>query len=105
MWTYWHRLEYFRIERGARVLEHTEDVDDHGFYTDRDAPESYARLVAEDFLSRQGRPPGRWLVVLWRLDATGTRKVRRLCEFELTWPCPAASRSAPPRSGTVRAWR
>ncbi|HEY8373100.1 MAG TPA: hypothetical protein VIL00_10185 [Pseudonocardiaceae bacterium] len=86
IWSYWHRLEYFRLDRGARVLVHTEDVDDHGPCIGR-GPEEFARLCAEEFLARQAAPAaGRWRVVLWRLDETGTRPVRRLCETELRWP-------------------
>jgi len=84
-WSYWHRLEYVRIERGSRVLVHAQDVDDHGFYLDRGGPEGYVQMCAEEFLSRWAEPGTRWRVVLWRLDETGRKKVRRLTEVELHW--------------------
>ncbi|HEY8374421.1 MAG TPA: hypothetical protein VIL00_16935 [Pseudonocardiaceae bacterium] len=85
-WTYWHRLEFFRIDRGQRILVHTQEVDDHGFYLDKAGPEDYVRVCAEEVLRRWAPPGSRWRVVLWRLDATGRNKVRRLAEIELRWP-------------------
>ncbi|HEY8372957.1 MAG TPA: hypothetical protein VIL00_09465 [Pseudonocardiaceae bacterium] len=85
-WTYWHLLEYVPVdERGRRGAPHTERVDDHGPYIGP-GPEAFARLCAEDYLTRQQAPAGRWRVVLWRMDDTGVHKTRRLCEIELRWP-------------------
>ncbi|HEY8371349.1 MAG TPA: hypothetical protein VIL00_01260 [Pseudonocardiaceae bacterium] len=98
-WSYWHRVEYFRIERGARVLVDTEDIDDHGPYLGRGGPEEYARLCAEDYLDRREAPPGRWLVVLWRLDQG--RKSRRLCETEVHWPGGPAARQKVHQENTL----
>ncbi|SHG02224.1 hypothetical protein [Streptoalloteichus hindustanus] len=81
-WSYWHRVELFRVVRGQRVLEHVEEIDDHGPYVARGAQE-YALTVAEDYLGRWGGPPGRRLVAVWRLDEG--RKTKRLCEVALNW--------------------
>lgn len=84
-WSYWHRVELFRIDRGRRVLEHVEDVDDHGPYVGKGVQE-YAQVAAEDHLTRWTEPPGRWLVALWQLR--DGRKFKRLCEVELHWRGP-----------------
>ncbi|GGM35369.1 hypothetical protein GCM10012275_03300 [Longimycelium tulufanense] len=90
-WSYLHRVELFRIVRGQRVLEHVEEFDDHGPYVGRGAAE-YAEIVAEDYLSRWRRPPGRWLVAVWQLDDSGA-KAKRLCEVELNWAAPARNKA------------
>ncbi|GGM36599.1 hypothetical protein GCM10012275_04730 [Longimycelium tulufanense] len=82
-WNYWHRIELFRIDRGRRVLQHSQDVDDHGPYVCRGA-EEWARIVTEDHLERWSLPHGRWLVVVWRLDQERS-PVAKLCEVRLNW--------------------
>jgi len=77
-------------------------VDDHGPCVGQ-GPEEFARLCAEEPLARQAAPAGRWLVVWWRLDATGTRSVRRWCEVELRGPATAAAAGSEvvPGAGTL----
>jgi hypothetical protein len=84
MWWYWHAIEYFRIEQGARVPDHVEIVDDQGPYVCGGA-EEYTRLVADEYLARYATEPGRWLIVLWRLDDAALAKTKRLCEIEIAW--------------------
>ncbi|HEY8372650.1 MAG TPA: hypothetical protein VIL00_07900 [Pseudonocardiaceae bacterium] len=101
-WSYWHRIEYVRVDRGQRVTVHAEDVDDHGFYLDKSGPDEYLRLCAEEFLTRWGAPPGsRWRAVLWRTDAAGRDRVRRLAEVELHWA--GSPEPRPPGAGTPAA--
>ncbi|MCP2261046.1 hypothetical protein LX15_004766 [Streptoalloteichus tenebrarius] len=99
-WSYWHRVELYRVVRGQRVLEHVEEIDDHGPYVARGAKE-YALTVAEDYLGRWGRPAGRRLVAVWRLDEG--RKTKRLCEVELNWA--GVAPSAPTGTETGRRGR
>jgi len=101
-WTYWHRIEYVRIDRGQRVPVHVEDLDDHGFYLDKSGPDEYLRHCATEFLTRWGAPPdSRWRVALWRLDSTGRNKIRRLTEIELRWSGPPTPHPLEPGTPTT----
>ena len=88
----WHRIEYYRIDRGRRVLDRVEVVDDLWpyLYQSRDVSREdsvriYARAVGEDYLDRRSHPAGRWVVVLWRLAGERDPAGTRLCEVELRW--------------------
>ncbi|SHF29350.1 hypothetical protein [Streptoalloteichus hindustanus] len=85
-WSYWHRIELYRIDRGQRVLMRSQEVDDHGPYVCRGV-EEWAQIVAEDYLWRWELPHGRWLVVVWRLGSGKGQldKPEKLCEVQFTW--------------------
>ncbi|GGM32766.1 hypothetical protein GCM10012275_00220 [Longimycelium tulufanense] len=97
-WDYWHRIEYFRLERGRRVLAFVEDISDHGFYVGR--PErrkinaiacDYAEDVTEEFFDKHPylcRPGQRWLVRVWRITARAGERTDKVCEVEVRVPGP-----------------
>ncbi|MCP2257834.1 hypothetical protein LX15_001520 [Streptoalloteichus tenebrarius] len=104
---HWHRIEYWQIKRGQRVLVHAEEINDHGFYIGRTIQRQmrttatdYTRALFEEFLLKHGSQPGqRWLVRVWRLTGRSGAKTVRVCDVPLTIPSePAvepAAESAP----------
>ncbi|GGM79529.1 hypothetical protein GCM10012275_57730 [Longimycelium tulufanense] len=85
MWTYLHRVELYRIVRGARSLAWSEEYDDHGPWVCGGAVE-YAATVAEDYLARHHCPAGRWLVIVRWLNPDAEPERTRLAKVEMTWP-------------------
>jgi hypothetical protein len=93
-WDYRHRIEYHRVGRGGkRTLEHTEVVDDHGWYVGRTGLTgeewrvAYTRACADDLLDRVGAKPGQWVVIVWRHPRDAEPKV--LCSVRMWWRCVA----------------
>jgi hypothetical protein len=72
------------------VHEHTELVDDHGWYLGRRGMTReqwhayYTRACAEDFLPQVNATPGRWVVSVYRLRANADPTL--VCAVNLTWP-------------------
>jgi hypothetical protein len=88
---YRHRIEYRRVTLGGRqVHEHTEVVDDHGWYIGRSGMtrqqwrERYTVACAEDFLPRMRAAAGRWVVSVYRLPTNADDQF--VCAVHLTWP-------------------
>ncbi|GDY33263.1 hypothetical protein GTS_48960 [Gandjariella thermophila] len=94
VWNYRHRIEYHRVGQGGkRTLEHTEVVDDHGWYFARAGLTSeewrvrYTHVCADDFLERVGAKPGQWVVIVWRQPEGADQKL--LCSVRIWWRCVA----------------
>jgi hypothetical protein len=77
---HFHRIEYHRrLPDGAMVLEHTEEVVDHGWYIRKgdDWRRRYTLECACDFMSRAGTKPGLYAISVWRgADRVCTTTVR-----------------------------
>ncbi|GGM59921.1 hypothetical protein GCM10012275_33800 [Longimycelium tulufanense] len=86
-WDDWHRVEFFRVLRGRRLLWYTQRINDHGFYLWRrrnhDPVAEYTKAVADEWFEREGRPAGeRWAIRVSRLD--DGQSATPLCEIEIT---------------------
>jgi len=76
-----HRIEYHRRRPdGVLVLEHTEEVVDHGWYIRKgdDWRRRYTVECAHDFMSRAGTKPGTYAISVWRSDF-------RVCTVGIEW--------------------
>ncbi|SHG69193.1 hypothetical protein [Streptoalloteichus hindustanus] len=91
---HWHRIEYWQIKRGQRVLVHAEEINDHGFYIGRTVQRQmrttatdYTRALFEEFALKHPTEPGqRWLVRVWRLTGRSGAKTVRVCDVPLSIP-------------------
>ncbi|GGM71941.1 hypothetical protein GCM10012275_48090 [Longimycelium tulufanense] len=101
-----HRVSYYRIHKGKRVLVATEDVDDFGFYLgwNRLDPVAhtavpYAAALLEDHLTRRTwTQPGsgeRWWVTVHRILPDGS--LRRACDAEVSVTVDSKGVKAVPR--------
>ncbi|SHG11960.1 hypothetical protein [Streptoalloteichus hindustanus] len=85
-WDDWHRVEYLRHGRGGFLLLYAQRLNDSGFHLGRrgghDPAPDYAKLVADEWFERAGRPPGeRWRVRVWRVP--NAARARLVCEIEV----------------------
>lgn len=97
---YRHRIEYRRVlPDGRQVHEHTEVVDDHGWYVGHTGMTSeqwrarYTVVCAEDFLPQVNATAGHWLVSVYRLPSGGDRQF--LCAVDVSWSAQASQKRRP----------